>query len=110
MKISSGRLVAHIKEDGEHQHYAFDDLLPVNADAHLRHAVVHDANCKRADDRADNLANAACSRRAADETGGDDVEFETEAALGNGPTEAPLNTFNVSTLKISNLVSISLGS
>src|SRR5690606_5861546 len=81
-------LVVDVEEHGGEQHQALDELLVVDADAHDRHAVVHDAHDEGADDRAGDLADAARGRGAADEAGRDDVELEADAGLRRCRIEA----------------------
>jgi hypothetical protein len=52
-------LVVQVEGNRAEQHQAFDDLLPIDVDAHDAHAVVHDAHDEGADDRAGDLADAA---------------------------------------------------
>ena len=52
-------LGVHVEADRGQQYQALDRLLPVDADAHDRHAVVEYAHHQTADDRPDNRADAA---------------------------------------------------
>ena len=75
-------------EHGGQQHQALDDLLVVDADAHDGHAVVHHAHDEGADHRTVHLAHAARGRGAADEAGGDDVEFKALSGFRLGRIQA----------------------
>ena len=68
-----------VQPDGGHQNDALGDLLPECVDAEHGHAVVEAGHDHRADQRADHRTDAAAHRRAADEAGGDGVEFAAEA-------------------------------
>ena len=74
-------LVPDVEADRREQHQALDDLLVVGADADELHAVVEHAEHQAADDRAEHGAHAAAHRGAADERGGDGLEFEVDAGL-----------------------------
>ena len=80
-------LVVDVEDHRGEQHQALDDLLLVDADAHDRHAVVHHAHDEGADHRADDLADAAGHRGAADENRGDHIQFEGHAGLGRRGVE-----------------------
>src|SRR5471030_1677197 len=69
-------LVVDVYADRGQQDDALDHLLVIDADADDGHAVVHHAHHECADDGAENLADAARVRRAADEAGRDHVELE----------------------------------
>src|SRR5207253_1161625 len=73
---ASPPLIVDVETHRTQQYQALDDLLVVDPDAEDRHAVVHHAHDQRADHRAGHPSDAAIGRGAADETGGDDVEFK----------------------------------
>src|SRR5215204_173024 len=80
-------LVPDVECDGGEEHEALDGLLPVDRDAHQRHAVVEDAHDEATDDGADNRADTAGDGSATDEGRGDRVELEVGAGLGVGGGE-----------------------
>src|SRR4249919_2838661 len=73
-------LVVDVEGDGEQQHETLDGLLPLDPDAHDRHAVVEHADDQTTDDGAADGADATLHGRAADEGRGD--RFELEAVTG----------------------------
>ena len=75
---ASAPLVVHVEAYRTQQHQALDHLLVIDPDAEDRHAVVHHPHDQRADYCSRHPADAAVGRGAADEAGGDDVEFEAE--------------------------------
>src|SRR5689334_22184332 len=74
-------LVVDVERDREQQHEALHGLLPLDADAHDRHAVVEHADDQTTDDRAADGADAALHGRTADECRRDRLELEAVARL-----------------------------
>ena len=50
-------LVVNVEHDGGQQHQSLDDLLPIDADAHDGHAVVHHAHDERTHHRTEHFAH-----------------------------------------------------
>src|SRR5476649_450117 len=79
---------AHIDPHGQHQNAALDDHLPITVDVEHGHAVVQAGDDQCAEEGAVDSSGAAAHGGAADEAGGDGVEFAHAAGRGRAGGQA----------------------
>ena len=89
-----GAFANHVDQDGADDHYADHDGLPGGGDIQEIQAVAEDAHDERADQRAADRADTAEKAGAADDHGGDRVEFGAGAGEGKPEFIRPASTID----------------